>query len=117
MAHYCTLPLFVGESIAHDSLISAIFFHLGHFLSIMKSKLYLEGPKAALMTSNKNETIAYTVPVPTSVEPGPYGPPKPSGTDHIIKLRSKLIVYTGLRNKPKIRQKARASSITPAEYT
>jgi hypothetical protein len=77
--------------------------------------LYLEGPKAALMSSNKKETIAYTMPVPMSVEPGPYGPPKPSGTDHIIKLRNKLIVYTGLRKKPKIRPKARASSIAPAE--
>ena len=105
------------EPSAHDLFISAIFFHLGHFLSIMKSKLYLDGPKAALMTSNIKETMAYTIPVPMSVEPGPYGPPKPSGTDHMIKLRSKLTVYESLRRNPKIIPKARASSKSHMEYT
>jgi hypothetical protein len=45
------------------------------------------------MSSNIKETSAYTMPVPMSDELGPYGPPKPSGTDHIIRLRNKLTVY------------------------
>ena len=69
------------------------------------------------MISNIKATIAYTMPVPMSVEPGPYGPPNPSGTDHINKLRSKLIIYTGLRRNPKIIPKAIASSTSPVEHT
>ena len=99
------------------AFISASFLHQRHFLSIRKSRLYLEGPKVAFMTRNIKETIAYTMPVPMSDEPGPQGPPKPSGTAHMIKLRNKLTVYESLRKNPKIIPKARASSRSPDEYT
>lgn len=67
------------------------------------------------MSSNIKDTRAYTMPVPMSDELGPYGPPKPSGTDHIIRLRNKLTIYESLRTRPKIRQNARAISRSPVE--
>ena len=53
------------------------------------------------------------IPVPMSVELGPYGPPNPSGTDQMTRLRRMPPVYAIFRKKPARSAKARASSKRP----
>jgi len=66
-----------------------------------------------LITINIRNARPYTIPVPMSVEFGPYGPPNPSGTAHMIKLRKRPETYVILRIRPKIKPIATASSATP----
>src|SRR5882672_11486885 len=46
------------------------------------------------------------MPAPTSVEVALYGPPKPSATDHISKLKTAAAMYVTRRATPKISAKA-----------
>src|SRR5579863_6102736 len=61
--------------------------HFGNRRSMRESRLQRLGPYVALITIRARNSIAYIAPVPMSVDPGPYGPPNPSGTAQMNRLR------------------------------
>jgi len=71
----------------------------------------------ALMMIKDRKTKLYAIPVPMSVDPGPYGPPKPSGTAQIRRLSMSPLMYASFLRTPRTRVTPSEISSIPIPYT